>query len=43
MYLNNAEHAAIIIKDGRAKRPYAKSAALAAAGVEEFEFTIEEL
>ena len=42
-WLSNAEHADILAEDGRPRRPYQKSAALAAAGVEEFCFTSEEI
>lgn len=42
-WLNNADHAKIVAEDGRNSRPYKQSAALAKAGVLEFEFTVEEL
>ncbi len=42
-WLNDAGHAKIVATDGRTSRPYKQSAALANAGVFEFEFTVEEL
>lgn len=42
-WLNDEGHAKIVAEDGRNSRPYKQSAALAKAGVLEFEFTVEEL
>ena len=42
-WLNDEGHAKIVAEDGRNSRPYKQSAALASAGVLEFEFTVEEL
>ncbi len=42
-WLNDEGHAKIVAEDGRPRRPYKQSAALANTGVEEFEFNVEEL
>ena len=42
-WLDDKEHAEIVAEDGRPRRPYKKSDALAKHGVEEVEFSIEEL
>jgi hypothetical protein len=42
-WLNDDGHAKIVAEDGRNRRPFKQSAALAKVGVEEFEFTVDEL
>lgn len=41
--MNDKEHAQIVATDGRPHRPFKRSEALAKSGVEEYEFTLEEI
>lgn len=43
LYLNDTEHAEIVATDGRPRRPFQKSQALAQKGVEEFRYTVDEI